>query len=37
MKLLNANNEIAIFTIMLNLYYNEKIIYEVNHNVIVIV
>ena len=36
MKLLNANNEIAIFIIILNLYYNKKIIYEINYNVIVI-
>ena len=27
-KSLNANDEIAIFTIILNLYYNEKIIYK---------
>ena len=27
-KSLNANNEIAIFIIILNLYYNKKIIYK---------
>ena len=37
MKLLNVNNEVAIFIIILNLYYNEKIIYEVNYNIIVII
>ena len=36
MKLLNANNEVAIFIIILNLCYNEKIIYEINYNVTVI-
>ena len=36
MKLSNANDEVAIFIIILNLYYNKKIIYEINHNVIVI-
>ena len=36
MKSLNVNDEIAIFIIILNLYYNEKIIYEINYNVIVI-
>ena len=36
MKSLNANNEIAIFTIILNLCYNKKIIYKINYNVIVI-
>ena len=36
MKLLNANNEIAIFIIILNLYYNKKIIYEISYNIIVI-
>ena len=35
-KLLNANDEIAIFIIILNLYYNEKIIYKINYNVIII-
>ena len=35
-KLLNVNNEVAIFIIILNLYYNKKIIYEINYNVIVI-
>ena len=35
-KLLNVNDEITIFIIILNLYYNEKIIYEINYNVIVI-
>ena len=35
-KLLNVNNEVAIFIIILNLYYNEKTIYEINYNVIVI-
>ena len=37
MKLLNANDEIAIFIIILNLCYNEKIIYEINYNIIVII
>ena len=36
-KSLNANDEIAIFIIILNLCYNEKIIYEINYNVIIIV
>ena len=36
-KSLNANNEVAIFIIILNLCYNEKIIYEINYNVIVII
>ena len=36
MKSSNANDEITIFIIILNLYYNEKIIYEINYNVIVI-
>ena len=36
MKSLNVNDEVAIFIIILNLCYNEKIIYEINHNVIVI-
>ena len=36
MKSLNANNEVAIFITILNLYYNEKIIYEINYNIIVI-
>ena len=35
-KLSNVNDEITIFIIILNLYYNEKIIYEINYNVIVI-
>ena len=37
MKSLNVNDEIAIFIIILNLYYDEKIIYEINYNVIIIV
>ena len=37
MKLLNVNNEVAIFIIILNLCYNEEIIYEINYNIIVIV
>ena len=37
MKSLNANDEVAIFIIILNLCYDEKIIYKVNYNVIVIV
>ena len=36
MKSLIANDEITIFMIILNLYYNEKIIYEINYNIIVI-
>ena len=36
MKLLNANDEVAIFIIILNLCYNKKIIYEINYNIIVI-
>ena len=28
MKLLNVNDKITIFIIILNLYYNEKIIYK---------
>ena len=36
MKSLIANDEITIFIIILNLYYNEKIIYEINYNIIVI-
>ena len=35
-KSLNANNEIAIFIIILNLCYNEKIICEINYNIIII-
>ena len=37
MNILNVNNEVAIFIIILSLYYNEKIIYEINYNVIVII
>ena len=29
-KLLNADNEITIFIIILSFYYNEKIIYKLN-------
>ena len=36
-KSLNANDEAAIFIIILNLCYNEKIIYEINYNAIIIV
>ena len=36
MKSSNLNDEIAIFILILNLCYNEKIIYEINYNVIVI-
>ena len=36
MKLLNVNDEVTIFIIILNLYYNEKIIYKVNYNIIII-
>ena len=36
-KSLNANDEITIFMIILNLYYNEKIIYEINYNIIIII
>ena len=35
-KSLNANDEIAIFIIILNLCYNKKIIYEINYNIIII-
>ena len=37
MKSSNVNDEIAIFIIILNLYYDEKIICEINYNVIIIV
>ena len=36
MKSLNANDEVAIFIINLNLCYNKEIIYKINHNIIVI-
>ena len=35
-NLLNVYDEVAIFIIILNLYYNEKIIYKINYNVIII-
>ena len=35
-KSLNANGEVTIFIIILNLCYNEKIIYEINYNIIII-
>ena len=37
MKSLNANNKIVICIIILNLCYNEEIIYEINYNVIIII
>ena len=36
MKSLNVNNEVTMFIIILNLYYNEEIIYEINYNIIII-
>ena len=36
MKSLNVSGEVAIFIIILNLCYNEKIIYEINYNITVI-
>ena len=36
MKSSNANNEVAIFIIILSLCYNEKIINEINYNIIII-
>ena len=33
MKSLNVSDEVAIFIIILNLCYNEKIIYEINYNI----
>ena len=37
MKSLNAINEVAIFIIILNLCYSEKIIYEINYIIIIII